>query len=47
MQALMNCIMRIMNIPINLFGFDITLWNIFVFCALGILILRFVFGLFK
>lgn len=47
MKLIFDGCFSIMQLPINLFGFQVTLWTLFLFCSLGCCLVRFFYGLFE
>lgn len=44
-KALFDCCMGVLSLPLNIFGFEFTLWQVFLFSALSMLIARLIWGL--
>lgn len=47
MKAIFSGCYSMMQLPISLFGFDITLWQLFIFTSLSYCVVRLVYGFFK
>lgn len=45
-QSIFNLCYTIMTSSINLFGYDINLWQVFLYSAIGFIILYFLFRIF-
>ncbi len=46
-SALIDACFHVLNITINLFGFGVTLWQVFLFCALVYILVYIFFGIMK
>lgn len=46
-SALITACFDMLNISINLFGFSVTLWQVFLFCALVYIVVYIFFGIMK
>ncbi len=46
MGAILEFVFKIMEINFSVAGFTITLWQVFLFCTLGYILLAFIFSLF-
>lgn len=47
MRNLMNFCIQILNIEMSLLGFDVTLWQVFLYGGVGFIILYFTFRMAK
>lgn len=46
-KTVFNACFAILSLPLPLFDYNVTLWQVFVFSALAYCVVHFVFGLFR